>query len=144
MVGLLHRGIFFALSPCTGMQIVQDLKKQLRAKLQRWQQNERHDLGTSALGLSACQLTFVPVPFLKTSDLLTWVAHGLRCSCYVDRNMNIRASNSARKRKVWDEVLGVEFQHQNPVVKTSNAGGAVRALVGELRSHTPLSQRIKM
>ena len=67
------------------MQIVQDLKKQLRAKLQRWQQNERHDLGTGALGLSACQLTFVPVPFLKTSDFLTWVAHGLRCSCYVDR-----------------------------------------------------------
>ena len=68
---------------------MQDLKKQLWAKLQRWQQNKCHDLGTGTLGLSPCQLTFVPVPFLKTSDLLTWVAHGLRCSCYMDRHVNI-------------------------------------------------------
>ena len=86
----------FALSPCIGTQIMQDVKKQLRAKLQGWQRNECQDLRTGALGLASCQLTFVPLCFLKTSDLLTWVAHGLRCSCYVDRNVNVRASGKGR------------------------------------------------
>ena len=35
---------FFALSPCIGKQMVQYVKKQLRAKLQGWQRSEHQDL----------------------------------------------------------------------------------------------------